>query len=125
MASRYLQLLDQDATDWKEMNFAYVLGNRRLTNFDGIVWFRKKINIPATWVGHDITLNLGTVNDDDLTFFNGTEVGKTSGWNKARTYTIPSVLIKARRNVIAVSVKDNDGSGGIYGKARRFEHKLQ
>jgi sialate O-acetylesterase len=105
-----------EATDWKEMNLPTYWETAGLTNFDGIVWFRKKINIPATWVGHDITFNLGTVNDDDLTFFNGTEVGKTSGWNKVRTYTIPAALIKEGENVIAVRVKDNDGSGGIYGK---------
>jgi sialate O-acetylesterase len=107
---------DQDVSDWKEMTLPTYWEVAGLPNFDGVVWFRKKITVPAGWVGHDITLNLGTVNDDDLTFFNGTVVGKTSGWNKARTYTIPSVLVKQGDNILTVRVKDNDGSGGIYGK---------
>ncbi|MEO6520067.1 MAG: sialate O-acetylesterase [Mucilaginibacter sp.] len=112
----YFTRPDIDVSDWKIMNLPTYWEVAGLPDFDGIVWFRKKITIPQTWVGHDITLNLGTINDDDVTFFNGTEVGKTNGWSKVRTYAIPAALVKEGDNTIVVRVNDGNGSGGIYGK---------
>jgi len=112
----YFTLPDIDVNDWKTMTLPTYWEVAGLPDFDGIVWFRKKITIPQGWVGHDIVLNIGTVNDDDITFFNGTEVGKTNGWSKVRAYTIPAALVKEGENTIVVRVNDGNGSGGIYGK---------
>jgi sialate O-acetylesterase len=51
------------------------------------------------------------------TFFNGTKVGATNGYNNKRKYTIPAGTLKEGRNVIMVKVLDTGGGGGIYGEA--------
>ena len=42
---------------------------------DGACWFRRTITLPVEWVGRDLLLNLGTVDDFDHTFVNGELIG--------------------------------------------------
>jgi sialate O-acetylesterase len=88
-------------------------------DFDGAVWFRKAVTLPADMTGKDLLLSLGPIDDMDRTYFNGTLVGatETSGqWQVERLYKIPEDLIKSGENIIAVRVLDTQGGGGIYGK---------
>jgi sialate O-acetylesterase len=73
------------------------------------------IDIPAAWKNKKLTLYLGEIDDNDITYFNGVEVGRTNGWDMKRTYTIPSNLVKEGKAVITVRVLDNTGGGGMYG----------
>ena len=88
-------------------------GVSELANFDGVAQFRREVEVPAAWAGHDLKLKLGGIDDSDTTFWNGKEVGNTDGWNTPREYTIPAAQVKAGRNVIAVRVTDNSGNGGF------------
>jgi sialate O-acetylesterase len=106
---------DFNDADWKTMAIPNTWEGEGLPDFDGMVWFRKTIEIPANWAGKDITLKLGPVDDRDLTYFNGTLVGSDIYWDKPRVYTIPGKLVKAGKNILAVRVLDTAGSGGIYG----------
>jgi sialate O-acetylesterase len=104
---------------WKEMELPTLWENVALDIFDGVVWFRKKINIPESWEGLDLMLELGPIDDIDITFFNGEKVGGYEGmgfWTVNRKYEVPSELIKQGENVIAVRVIDLQGGGGIYGE---------
>ncbi len=88
--------------------------------FDGIVWFRKIVNIPAAWAGKDLPLNLGVLDDFDTTYFNGKPIGSTgsetpSYWAAVRKYVIPGSLVKAGKNVIAVRIFDHYLEGGFKG----------
>ena len=88
-------------------------GAAALSNFDGIALFRRDVEVPAEWAGHDLTLNLGNIDDNDVTYWNGVPVGNTNGFGNKRQYTIPAAQVKARRNVIAVRVTDTGGGGGL------------
>jgi len=106
---------DFDASSWKSMSLPVLWEKSALPDFDGAVWFRKKIMIPAEWAGKDLKLNLGAIDDDDVTWFNGAVVGKTSGYTLLRKYIIPGSLVKTGENIITVRVFDGAGGGGIYG----------
>ena len=82
---------------------------------NGIYWFRKEIDIPSGWEGHDLTLSLGPVDDFDETYWNGEMVGFGRLWSKAREYFIPARLVKSGKAVICVRNTDDHGDGGIYG----------
>ena len=86
-----------------------------LPGFSGLVWFRKTIDIPAGWAGKDLILNLGVIDDNDFTYFNGIQIGHTEGWMAPRSYKIPKELVKKGKAVIAVRVMDTGGTGGING----------
>ena len=90
---------------------------KELVSWDGLVWFRRSIDIPADWAGKDLTLSLGEIDDRDITYWNGEWVGATDSWNKKRVYTVPGRLVKAGRNVVTVRVYDTSGEGGFSGKA--------
>ncbi|TBO41282.1 sialate O-acetylesterase [Pedobacter kyonggii] len=107
-----------ETTNWKSMVLPALWEDAVLKNFDGIVWFTKKINIPENWKTNGAKLNLGTIDDNDITFVNGVKVGETVGYNVGRTYTIPANLLKTGENTITVRVFDSGGGGGIYGDAK-------
>ena len=90
-------------------------------DFDGVAWFRRVVDVPAERAGKAMTLRLGAIDDGDVTFFNGTEVGRlgpdNEAWNKPRAYAVPGELVKAGRNVIAVRVFDQRLGGGFAGPA--------
>lgn len=106
---------DLDDKSWKTMYVPKNWEEQSLKDFDGVVWFRKEINIPANLTDKDLILHLGTVDDNDITFFNGEKIGATDGWDKERTYKIPSNLIKAGKNIISIRVFDQQNTGGFYG----------
>ena len=92
-----------------------------LPDFDGIVWFQHTIDIPSEWAGKAVELHLGKIDDEDVTYFNGTKIAEGLGYNVKRVYTIPAELVKAGRSVIAVRVSDFGGGGGIWGEAADME----
>ncbi|MCY7351919.1 MAG: sialate O-acetylesterase [Cytophagaceae bacterium] len=103
--------------DWKKMDLPVHWEEAGLPGVDGIVWFRKVIDVPKEAVGKDIRLTLGQIDDADSTYFNGERVGFTDNRNTVRQYTVPGRLVKAGRNVIAIRVLDTSGNGGIWGDA--------
>lgn len=106
-----------DDVAWKTMPLPNAWENAGLPGFEGLVWFRKSVDLPADWAGQDLVLHLGPVDDRDTTYFNGTPVGGLDEWNLPRDYRVPGSLVKAGRNVIAVRVLDTGGAGGLYGQA--------
>ncbi|GAA4212815.1 sialate O-acetylesterase [Pedobacter jeongneungensis] len=109
-----------ETTNWKSMTLPTLWEEAALKNFDGIVWFSKKVNIPENWKTSGIKLNLGTIDDNDITYVNGVKVGETVGYNVGRTYTIPADLLKPGENIITVRVFDSGGGGGIYGEGKNL-----
>lgn len=111
---------DLDDSGWNLMPKIAPFGSD-LAAFDGYVWFRKAIELPADWTNRDAVLDLGPIDDMDFTYVNGIKVGQTMGeltWSTPRSYSVPKELLKPGRNVIAVRVLDTGGAGGITGPVR-------
>lgn len=92
-----------------------------LPNFNGIVWFRKEINLPDSWAGKGAMLYLGKIDDQDTTWVNGVQVGGMFSFAEPRNYAVPASALRPGRNVIAVRVLDTGGLGGLYGKAENMK----
>jgi sialate O-acetylesterase len=103
--------------NWAHMQLPGVWETRGLTDMDGIVWFRKTVNITDAQAGKTATLELAKVDDIDETWVNGVKVGGTAQYDADRKYTIPAGVLKAGKNVITVRATDGGGGGGIYGDA--------
>lgn len=101
---------------WKGIKVPGYWESAGLKDFDGIVGFRKVINVPAAWAGKDLVLNLGGLDDMDVTWFNGVEVGHNEIHYIPRSYTIPGKLVKAGENIVAIRIFDTGGNGGFDGK---------
>jgi len=82
---------------------------------DGFAWYRTSFDLGDAEARQGVRLGLGTIDDNDITWVNGNEVGRTDGYNRVRTYDVPPAALRAGRNVVAVRVQDTGGGGGIYG----------
>ena len=117
---------DFEDSAWKTMKVPGLMQEQGLKGFNGIVWFRKTIDIPAKWEGKELTLNVGVIDDNDFTYFNGVQVGHTEGWMAPRSYKVPKELVKGGKAVIAVRVMDTGGTGGINGSPESISlHRSQ
>lgn len=105
---------------WEQMELPQVWENV-LGKFDGVVWFAIDINIPESWLGSDLILNLGPTQDLDIAYFNGKEVGAQSSRNSLSIYTVDKNLVNQGENRIAVRVLDMYGAGGLWGRFDKFE----
>jgi sialate O-acetylesterase len=104
---------DLSAADWSTLQFpGFWTTAKELKGFDGIVWFRKEINIPEEASGKPVELHMGDIVFSDSTYFNGKLAGATDGFFKARVYTVPAETVKTGRNVIAVRIKGAPSVGG-------------
>lgn len=87
---------------------------------DGLVWFCRDIDVPASWENRELVLNLGKINDFDIAWFNGEKVGRGTDVSEFRVYRIPASSVKRGNNRIAVLVLDRGNFGGLYGPAKKM-----
>lgn len=104
---------EYNSTDWAIMKVPGYWANDSLGFINGVVWFRKEINVPASMIGKNARLNLGRIIDADSVFINGIFVGSTSYQYPPRRYDIPSNVLKEGKNIIVVRVINTIGKGGF------------
>jgi sialate O-acetylesterase len=107
----------EDFSKWKNLTVPGHWKDTALSNFDGVVWLKKEVEIPQSLAQRDLTLYLGSIDDNDITYFNGNKLGETIGFTMGRNYKVPGKFVKAGRNVITVRVTDYYLSGGMTGNA--------
>jgi sialate O-acetylesterase len=82
-------------------------------DLNGVVWFRKEVTLPASFLGKAAKLFLGRIIDADQTYINGKLVGSITYQYPLRRYDIPVSLLKPGKNVITVRVVNTAGKGGF------------
>jgi sialate O-acetylesterase len=97
-----------------------------LATVDGVVWYRRELDLPPAWQGQDLTLALGPIDDFDITYWNGREIGRTTkstpNWYMVgREYTVPGALVRPGTNTIAVRIVDSWLGGGFGGPAQAMQ----
>lgn len=102
-------------TNWPEIKVPSLWENQQIGNIDGVVWMRKTIVLSAEQAQKEAVLYLSKVDDEDVTYVNGVQVGTNNIWEAKRIYKIPVGVLKEGSNVIAVRIADYTGGGGIYG----------
>lgn len=105
---------------WGVMRTPAMWESTALPGFDGIVYMQREIDIPAAWAGKKLSLHFPGIDDEDITYFNGKEIARGSGWNSERSYTVPADLVKAGKSLITIVITDTGGEGGIYGDASKM-----
>lgn len=100
---------------WQDIRIPGYWEKSGLPGYNGTVWYRKLINIPAAFIDHDLELNLGWIDDYDFTFFNGKSIGKTFYKGTNRNYNVPKDLVQEGENEILICIYDNSGLGGFWG----------
>ncbi len=84
-------------------------------DFDGVAWYRLAVELTAAQASGGATVTFCPIDDQDVTWINGIQVGSTIGWDQPRTYAVPPGTLTSGRNLIAVRVLDGGGGGGFHG----------
>ncbi len=108
-----------DDSNWQSMRLPGSWQSRGLRH-NGVVWFRRSVELPPDWVGRELSLGLGMLDDFDETYVNGVSVGAhpkgtPEAYRIRRRYTIAKELVQGRTLVIAVRIFDHFGDGGFMG----------
>lgn len=107
-------------TDWKLMKLPEFFERSGL-DIDGIVWFRKNMNVSAQAAGKSGTISLGPIDETDEVWINGVRVGGIKDdYSTERVYPIPADLLKPGNNLVVVKVEDYRGWGGFSGKPEQM-----
>lgn len=119
--SPFLENFNDD--QWKSMTVPSYDGWEAVgfEGLDGAVWLRRRFNIPASWLGKDLVLDLNRIRDFDRTYVNGKLVGSQDN-TEARKYIIPKDLLHAGSNAIAIQVLNFNDKGGVTGYKDTSRH---
>ena len=107
--------LDDDS--WSVIPVPSLWESAGYSGMDGVAWYRVSFGLTADDTKQTVRLSLGPIDDNDITWVNGVEVGRTNGYATPRVYTLPPSALRRGRNVLAVRVSDSGGGGGVYGNA--------
>ena len=113
-----------DDSDWAEINCPAEWSTVETGMVEGVVWMRKTIEIPEAWIGKEMSLELGPIDEMDETFVNGILVGSNAiidNWNKSRFYTIHENVINDEKVVIAVRALNTMTQGGFIGEKEEMK----
>jgi sialate O-acetylesterase len=115
--------------DWKSVPAGSKVEDIVGHEFDGSFWFRQTVNLPDSWYGKGLKLELGALDDYDDTYFNGVRVGRTddktdNAWSVPRVYSVAPGIIRRGANTIAIRVFNAQGPGGMTGPADQMRLSL-
>ena len=100
-------------TDWEQMTIPGFWADQSIGNVNGVVWFRKEIEVPKAMVGKPGKLFMGRIVDQDFVYLNDELIGTTSYQYPPRRYDLKSNILKEGKNTIAIRVINNAGKGGF------------
>ena len=113
IASPQWQEPNLNDTAWHTMSVPGYWSNHTLGTTNGVVWFRKAINLPKRMAGKPAKLWLGRIVDQDFAYINGELVGTTGYQYPPRRYNVAADVLKEGKNTIAIRVVNNAGKGGF------------
>ncbi|PAP76030.1 sialate O-acetylesterase [Rubrivirga marina] len=109
---------DLDTSDWRTITVPGLWEEQGYPGLDGIAWYRTSFTLTPAEAAAGATLHLGMIDDGDVAWVNGVEVGRTpNAYNQERHYAVPASALRAGANTLVVRVEDFQGGGGIYGPA--------
>ncbi|MBQ5944408.1 MAG: 9-O-acetylesterase [Bacteroidales bacterium] len=110
-----------DDSSWREVRFPGFLQDQEPLEIvsNGIYYCRKTVEIPQEWAGKDLDLYFSSVDDRDITFFNGVEVGHGDYYLDRRNYKVPGNIVRPGKAVIGLRIVDNAGKCSIGGENGR------
>lgn len=99
--------------EWHRIAVPGYWANEGAKNLNGVVWYRREINLPASMANKPAKVFLGRIVDADELYINGQKVGSTGYMYPQRRYAIPDGVLKPGKNLFVVRVTSNFGKGGF------------
>jgi sialate O-acetylesterase len=99
--------------EWRAINIPGYWEDQGIKDLDGVVWYRREIDVPASMANAPAKVFLGRIVDADFLYLNGKMVGNTTYQYPQRRYQIPTAILKPGKNIFVVRVINNSGKGGF------------
>ncbi|MBC7904119.1 MAG: sialate O-acetylesterase [Gemmatimonadaceae bacterium] len=101
------------AKGWRNINIPGYWEDQGIKDLNGVVWYHREIDIPASMVGKAARVFLGRAVDTDELYINGKLVGNTTYQYPQRRYRIAADVLKAGKNIFVIRVTNTNGKGGF------------
>ncbi|WP_153799554.1 sialate O-acetylesterase [Foetidibacter luteolus] len=98
---------------WRSINIPGYWEDQGLKDLDGIVWYRKVVDIPASFTGEPAKLMMGRIVDADHIYINGQLAGNITYQYPPRRYDLKPGTLKPGKNIITIRVVNYQGKGGF------------
>lgn len=100
-------------TGWRSINIPGYWEDQGIKDLNGVVWYRKEIDIPASMIGKPAKVFLGRIIDADELYINGKKIGNTTYQYPQRRYIVAADILKTGKNIFVIRVTNNAGKGGF------------
>ncbi len=98
---------------WRPINVPGYWEDQGIKELNGVVWYRKEVNIPTSMAGKPARAFLGRIVDADELYINGKQIGRYTYMYPQRRYNVPADMLKPGKNVFVVRVTNTAGKGGF------------
>ncbi len=98
---------------WKNINIPGYWEDQGIRDLNGVVWYRKEIDIPSSMTGKPAKVWLGRIVDADELYINGKRVGNTTYMYPQRRYYVADDVLKPGNNIFVIRVTNTNGKGGF------------
>ncbi|MEP6676253.1 MAG: sialate O-acetylesterase [Ferruginibacter sp.] len=98
---------------WRTIAIPGYWEDQGIKDLNGVVWYRKEVDVPASMIGKPAKVFLGRIVDADICYINGKQVGATTYMYPQRRYNVAEDVLTAGKNIFVVKVTNNNGKGGF------------
>jgi sialate O-acetylesterase len=98
---------------WKNINIPGYWEDQGIKDLNGVVWYRKEIDVPASMIGKPAKVFLGRIIDADELYINGKRIGNTTYQYPQRRYAVAPDVLKAGKSIFVIRVRNDAGKGGF------------
>ncbi|NUQ22601.1 MAG: sialate O-acetylesterase [Saprospiraceae bacterium] len=105
--------LSANPGDWQVMTVPGYWTEAQLGAKNGVVWFKKQINVPKNMVGKPTKLWLGAIIDQDSTYVNGKLVGEVTYKYPPRIYYLDKDILHEGINELIIRLISKIEAGGF------------
>lgn len=100
-------------SDWQEAKIPGMYNGTPLEKVNGVVWYKKEIDVSKQIASSDAILKLGTMMGADSTYVNGKFVGSTKDQWSSRKYGVLANTFVQGKNTITLRLVKKRGNGGF------------
>ncbi|MFA6402796.1 MAG: sialate O-acetylesterase [Salinivirgaceae bacterium] len=99
--------------NWNSITIPGYWEDQGLRNLDGVVWYRRELEVPASMTGMEALMKLGRIVHADELYINGNLIGNTTYEYPQRKYSVAAGILKPGKNLLVVRVTNQYGKGGF------------
>ena len=105
--------LDFEPKNWRRINIPGYWEDQGVRDLNGVVWYRREIQLPQSMTGEEAEVFLGRIVNADELYINGKKIAQTTYQYPQRRYNVPKDILKEGKNLFVIRVTNYGGKGGF------------